>query len=90
MWPAFWKKHCESILEVGIAETSGVEEMRRNFSAFAKYLPSVHLEMGRARAPRTDVVAASGFHLVHLWKRDSEARRVGHCGVLPNLELKRE
>lgn len=37
MWPAFWKKHCESILEVGTGETSRVEEMRRNFSAFAKY-----------------------------------------------------
>lgn len=47
MWPAFWKKHYESILEVGLGETSRFEEMRRNFSAFAKYPQSVHLEMGQ-------------------------------------------
>lgn len=66
MWPAFWKKHYESILEVGIGETSRFEEMRRNFPAFAKYPQSVHLEMGQEGGSRTDVMAASGCYLVHL------------------------
>lgn len=54
------EKHYESIFEFGIGETSRFEEMRRNFSAFAKYPQSVHLEMGQERGPRTDVMAASG------------------------------
>lgn len=66
MWPAFWKKHYESILEVGIGETSRFEEMRRNFSAFAKHPQSVYLEMRQEGGPRMDVVAASGCSLVHL------------------------
>lgn len=68
MWPAFWKKHYESILEVGIGETSRFEEIRRNFSTFAKYPQSVYLEMGQERGPFTDAVAASGCSLVHFQK----------------------
>lgn len=82
MWPAFWKKHYESILEVGIGETSRFEEMRRSFSAFAKCPQSVHLEMGQERTPRTDVMAASGCYLLgaslEMWEcRPAELGSVG-------------
>ena len=66
MWPAFWKKHYESILEVRIGETSKLEELRRNFRASTKCPESMYLEMGQEMGPRIDVAAASGCYLVHL------------------------